>query len=359
MPAITITPASVAAGGSGYTLQRYYRRLADELGFYLPTVTTAQASVGEASRIALSTELRDDEDGYTPVGGRWLYVTSGAAATQQRRIVSRPAGMSGSPSAGYQGSVGAVMVSRPFEAPLAANTPVDITAPLPVRRYLGTKGLVECVNEALTRLPVEARVTITGNGAYGYDLADYPFLVHQRQTLGIEDLNASDPTAPGVASPYGYEIRLNGAERTLVTRNLYGVGSSFVLRVVVSADRLIHDGVDWTYRDNADARGLQGDTWMAACPESWVLAVAMVKALQVVTRLVVMDRTMSPEEKQQLLTLDILPRRASWARAAAKIKTHDLPAEYAPRSAPLVQGTSRGGSSMTSHADVPIERWSA
>lgn len=328
MPAITIVPASTPTG-TGFTLARYYRRLADELGFFLPTSTTAQASVGEASRIALSTELRDDEAGIDLQGGPWLYVASGTYAQTQRRIVSRP-------DTGYQGSAGAVVVSRPFAAPLAAGTTIEITAPLPVRRYLATKGLVECVNEALQLLRVEAILSVTGNGTYEYDLAAYPFLTSTNQILSFDDTVYLNPTYPAQPTPWGYEIQTNGADHTLVTQRAYSAGETIQLRVAVRADRLVYDGASWTYRDNDDAPGLQDDDWMAAAPEQWVIAFAMVKALQYVTRMVMANKGMDPDEKRMLLATDILPRRQQWARAAARIKTNEMPRPMVKRQEPMV-----------------------
>jgi hypothetical protein len=328
VPPITIiAPGTVT--GTGYTLQRYYRRLADELGFYLPTVTTAQASVGEASRIALSTELRDDEMGYDFLGGPWLYAASGAQAQTQRRIISRP-------EAGYQGSVGAVMVSRPFDAALATATQIEITSPLPVRRHLAVKGLVECINEALMLLRVEAILSVQGDGGYEHDLAAYPFLTNTNQILSFDDTVYLNPTYPAQPTPWGYEIQTSGADHTLVTQKAYSSGETFQMRVVVRADRLVYDGVNWVYRDNDDAPGLQGDDWMAAAPEQWVLAFSMVKALQYVTRLLVRDRTMDPDEKKLLLATDILPRRQQWALAAARIKTEEMPRPTVKRQEPMV-----------------------
>lgn len=328
MPSITIIPASTPTG-TGFTLQRYYRRLADELGMYLSTSVTAQASVGEATRLVLSNDVRDDEDGYMLTSGRWLYVSSGTYAQTQRRIVARP-------EAGYQGPVGAVMVSRPFSAALTAGTVVEMTSPLPVRRHLGVKGLVECVNEALMLLWTEARLVITGNGTYTYDLAGYPWLTSKTQTLGIEDTAYLDPTYPTQPSPWDYDIRVSGADHTLVTEKLYSSAETFTLKALVRGDRLVYDGTAWAYRDNDDAPGLQGDTWQAAVPEQRVLAFAMVKALQYVTRMILTDKTLDKAEQQALLAADILPRRQAWARAAAKIKLTELPVPPVQRGEPLV-----------------------
>jgi hypothetical protein len=331
MPAITIIPASVATG-TGYTLARLYRRLADELGTYLPTVTTAQASVGEASRIAISTELRDDEAGYDFLGRPWLYVASGTYAQNQRRIISR--------EAGYQGSVGAVMLSRPFDTPLATATQIEITSPLPVRRHLGVKGLVECINEALMLLRIEAILQVTGDGGYEHDLAAYPFLTNTNQILSLDDTAYLDPTYPAQPSPWGFEIQTNGADHTLVTQKAYSAAESFNLRIIIRADKLVYDGATWAYRDNDDAPGLQDDDWQTAAPEQWVLAFAMVKALQYVTRLVQADKTMDPDEKKMVLATDILPRRQQWALAAARIKTVEMPRPPVRRAEPLVTTSS-------------------
>jgi len=325
----TLIVPSAPPGGTGPTLATYRRRLADELGFWLQTATTATPSGGDPSRVVLADELRDDEVGYDLVGGLWLYVAWGGLAGTQRRIVRQA-------DVGYQGALGAVVVSRPFSSPLAAGATIEITAPLPVKRHLQVKGLNDLVNEALARIWVEARLPIAGNGTASYDLAAYPWLTSVEQVRGIYDTRWAAPGQAAELSPWGYRLVTNGATRTLVTEDSYTAADTFEMAVLVRADRLVYDGAAWSYLTTP---GLIDDADQAAAPEAWVLAFGMVKALQYLTRLTLLDRALDQKTKQAMLA-DLLDRRRTWAAAAKQIKLESFPKPLAERTRPLVSGTS-------------------
>lgn len=322
----TVVTPTIAPVGTGVTRLTYWQALADALGSWHETVVSETATSGEAARYVLADELRDDEAGYEHLGAGWLYVRTGDQAGTQRRIVSRP-------EVGYQGPDGAVMLSRPLDGVVEAGSVVDVTNPFPVLRHLGVKGLVTCVDEALACCRVEARITFTGNGGYGYSLAAYPWLRHVGQTAGIYDNQYLIVDTPNVINPSStYTIAANGVDRTLVTMNSYAADQTFDLAVLVRGDQLVYDGATWSYPTTP---GLQGDDWQAAASEHWVLAFGMVKALDALTRLVRQRRDLSREDKAEWMA-EILESRKVWYRAARRIQVYELPKPPAARSEPMV-----------------------
>lgn len=313
--------------GSGPTLLRLRSRLADEIGFYHSTTVSDTGDNGDAARVVIADEFRDDEIGYEHNAAVWLYAQNGAQAGVQRRIIAQP-------EAGYLGSMAAMQVSRPFTAALASGVTVELTSPLPVKRHLGIKGLNELLNEGLARIWTEVRLTITGNSTYSYSLAAYPWLQTYEQTRGIWDYRSGGTTNPSELSAAGYRLVKNGAGVSLVTNALYTSSETFELAVIVRADRYVSDGTTWAYTATP---GLLGDAYQAACPEEWAIAFAMVKALQYLTRLVMKDKRLSKEEKAERLS-DILPRRRTWALTAASILMDEMPQPIQEATTPLVVG---------------------
>lgn len=320
-PAITVT-------GTGTTLQAYYRRLAAELGFWQLTVTSAEASGGDAARVVIANELRDDEMGYGLLGAPWLYVASGDQAMTQRRMLDPRQADGG---VGYQGPLGALVLSRPFDAALESNAQIEASSPLPIRDHLGVRGIVTFCNEALARIWVEARASFTGNGTYEHDLAAYPYIKIRRQMRGIYDTVWTSAGYPAELSPFDYRVVTNGVTRTLITNQAYTTADTFSVDVAVRADALVYDGSAWVY---TTVPGLQEDDWQAAALIEHVCAFGMVKALQYLSRYVKMTRNLSSDEKSGWLE-DIADRRRIWGPAAAKIKMDEMP-EPMPDRAPSV-----------------------
>lgn len=318
--------SSVTVTGTGVTLQTYRRRLADELGFWQATSVSTLASNGEAARVILADELRDDEMEHQFLGSPWLYVQNGAQAGVQRRIVSQP-------GVGYVGQHGALMLSRPFDAAIASGTVVEVSSPLPMVRHMGIKGLRDCVNEALARIWVKARITAVGNGTYSYDLAAYPWLTDPDQLNRIEDSFFYGTSIPVTRSPFDYRIVVNGVDRTLVLTTIYESTATFVLDVFVRADRLVYDGSSWSF---VTTPGLQNDTYQAAPPEDMVCAFGMVKALQTVRRVLLANRTMDKQERAEHLG-ENGRRIMTYARLSARIKREQMPKPDSVPMKPLVQ----------------------
>lgn len=336
MPIPLVMPYPGTSGGA--TRSDLVDMLADELGFFQPCTTTGAASGGDPTRVAISDELRDDEVGYDwGVSGQWLYVADGAQAGAQRRILMQP-------DVGYQGQRSAVVVSRPFAAALASGVALKVTSPLPVVRSNGTKGLAECIDEALGMILVPARITMTGNATYAYDLADYPWLTDMSMVRGFYDSRWGDSTAEPAQTGFGGRIVQDGVSRTLVTESLYQTTDAWYLDVIVPADRLVYDGAGWDYTTTP---GLLEDEYATAAPARWVLAFAMVTALRYLERLVRMRGGVSPDDRRAAVE-DIQRRRRQYARAAADIKMNEFPRPMLPRSKPLVWGATSAWS--------PVER---
>lgn len=300
--------------GSGPTLLRLRNRLADEIGFYHSTTVSDTGDNGDASRVVVANEFRDDEVGYEHHAAMWLYARDGAQAGEQRRIITQP-------DAGYLGSMAAMQVARPFAAALQAGTTIEITSPLPVKRTLAIKGLNECINEGLSRIWVEIRVPITGDGTYSYSLAGYPWLTRDGQTRGIYDYRTRGLNYPTELSVAGYRLVKSGGAISLVTNSLYSSDESFELSALVRADRYVSDGTTWAY---AATPGLLGDAYQAAVPEEWAVAFAMVVALRQLTKMALANKRMDKSERQLVLS-EIMERRRQWSNAVNVIKLTEFP----------------------------------
>jgi hypothetical protein len=322
-----ILPSDLSGGG--IPLRTYRNPLADELGFLLETSVRVAAAHTSARRVVLADDFRDDEAGseLLPGGGGYLYVRTGDEAGTQNRIIATS-------EAGYDGPRGMVTLARPFAAPLAAGTVVEVTSPLPVKRYGGVKGLDDCINEALARLPVIARITLTGSGYDQYSLEDYPWLTHEDQIVGIYDRSSGASSLYALApSAYGFRIDGDGVARTLVTERTYSAADTVELAVAVPGDRLIYDGAQWTY---AAEPGLQDENDRGAAPEHWVVAFGMVKALQFLERMVL--RQGGDREARLDAVREIRDRKDTWDLTAKRIMLHEFPRAVARRTGSALAG---------------------
>jgi hypothetical protein len=315
MPGPFVFPASGTL--SGIPLAAYRADLASRLGEYERLTVSTTAASGDAARLVIADEVRDDEEERARWAGGYLYAAGGTEAGVQRRILRD----------GYEGPQGALRVSRPFASPLRVGTPVELTRPLPVKRHLGVVGIDDCVNEALDRIVVEARIPFTGNGSHAYDLSPYPFIQRPDQIDGVYDwLAGSASTDNPVRSAATIGLRQMGSTRYLETDWLYATSDSFQVAVLVSARRLVKQNGSWGYSDG----GLVADDDEAAAPLDWVRAFGMLMALRHTMDMTVRDRTLeAPERNLRLATLAADRRR--WALAAADIKLHSMPQPRAGR----------------------------
>lgn len=325
-----IIPSSTLSVSSSSGLLTYRRALADELGM-LHVMLVGAASAGDTTRVVLADDLRDDEAGYALWGTPWVYVTTGAQAGAQRRVLDQM-------GTGYQGPAGALLVSRQFNAALLAGTTVEITSPLPVARHLGVKGLNDCVNEALARTPAVATLTLelTGGSTDSLSLDDYPWLTHEDQILSIRDRYGVVGVNAARSTGLPYRIDADGATRSLVFGRSYSPGETVEVRVSLPGDRLIYDGSAWAFA--TDDPGLQDDDDRAAVPDHWVLAFGMVAALRFLERLVARRRDIDKDERADMLG-EIRERLAQWSITAQRLRLTEFPRGEPRRSASLLGTT--------------------
>jgi hypothetical protein len=120
-------------------------------------------------------------------------------------------------------------------------------------------------------------------------------------------------------------VESDGINRTLVTEGRPGTGEQFGLNVIVRGDRLIYNGLEWSYLSDDAPLGLHGETEKAAVPESWVLAIGMVKALETTEKMLLHGPSGMDDNARTRAVADIRSRRARWAAAAASIKRTEMP----------------------------------
>lgn len=324
MPALIFPFTSPAPSTAfGISLQAYRRDLAATLGLFEVDTVTTLATGGEAARLVLVDALRDDErddDHYSSYGDTYAYVTTGAQAGEQRRILDR----------GYEGPLGGLRVSRPFAAPLAASDQVEFSAPLPAKTIQGIKGLNAIVNEALERCRVGARLSIVGNGTLGYSLNAYPWL-REDAIDGIFDRRGWMSAQPLRRESAGFEVAVNGADLTLLTDATYSSAETFELSVLIEGGRWVKTAGTWAYTTT----GLVNDTDEASVPLHWARAFGMVKALQHLKRMTLRDHTLDKEAKGgRLATLE--DEIHHWALAAVGIERSEFPRRATRRATPIV-----------------------
>lgn len=343
MPVPQIIASSTVAG-SGPTRQTLWLRLARELGRLHLTQVSTTATHGEAARVILGDELRDDEAGYDYLPNPWVYVYSGAQSGMQRRALRD--------DARYVGNYGALTLSRPFAAAVTAGSQLAISSPLPIKAHLGVKGVIDFVGEGLERLWVVARLAFTGNATYSYDLAAYPWLTQYEQTRGIYDTRFLSSTQPPRLSSLGYRISTNGVTRALIPQTLYNTSETFYLEVLVRGDRLVYDGASWSYLDTP---GVTDDTYQVAADIEHVVAIGMAKALAYLMELTEEDESLGDTVRARRLAR-YQRRRAVWGRAAANVILEEMPTPLPEVTDSMVSGAYVGGPSdwVTPARDVPL-----
>ena len=310
-----VIPVSVPSG-VGTTRRRYRRRLADEMGQWMETTTSAVASHGDPARVVLADELRDDESGYEFAARDWLYVRDGAQQDTQRRILSQT-------DVGYQGARGAFVVSRPFNAALAEGVTIEATSPLPCKRHAGVKGYNDFVNEALTLCRVVARLTFTGNGTNQQSLAAYPFVYSDDDIHGLYETDWSGVSSAPVPTASAPTVASNGITRTLVLPRAYATSETYYLDVLVRGDRLVYDGSAWGYL-TGETTGLSADTHQGAAPEGWVVAFGAAKGFEYLLELTGKDETLSDAVRERRMS-SYERRRVRWTRTANRIRMYAFP----------------------------------
>ena len=315
MSYVLVVPSGNATG-SGPTVLRARQVIGEELGWWGDYRVSTEVSLSpEASSSVVVDELQDDDEGMAALDGAYVYVRTGNQAGAQRRIVRDR----------FDGSLGAMIVGRIFNAPLEVGDRVEISYPLPVRRHVDRKGLIDLLEEAADRMVVDARIALEGTGSTGISLADFPWLHAYEQTRGVYDSRRSfSATEPTLLSPYAYNLAQDGADVTLQTSVTYSSGEAFELAVVAPGNRLLNDGTAWGYFDPHTLVDTADDTWQLACPEHWIRAFGVTKGLQHLITLTMRDRTITDEAVRQRMVADHQRRLPTYARAAARIVQNEF-----------------------------------
>lgn len=321
------------SSGAGTTRRIYRRALGDELGEFAVLTVSATPSTGttpDAGRQVLVTALGSDGVDVARFDGAYVYVADGAQAGEVRRVLDGT----------FDGPIGSLLLDRPFSAPLASGTEIELSSPLPGGRHLTIKGLNEMVNEGLSRVRVLGRLVLTGDGSYSHDLDDYPWLTSADQIRGIYDwfygISTSDPA---LLSPYAYDVRADGAGRALQTFHAYASGDTFEVEAFVRGDRLVARSGTWAYVD--DPAGLVADEDMAAAPLHWVVAFGMRQALRHLIVKTRSDRTIPRDEKNDMIAGPggYAERLRAWRMAAVKIKLEEFPQPLGRRTEPMLMAS--------------------
>lgn len=314
-----------ATVGTGTSLGTLVDELADQLGLFLPTTVSSLVAAGDTTRYVLADDFEDADNTPGGWGPSYLYVVDGVSAGFQSRIQD----------AGDLGHLGGVRLARALPAALEVNTSLKITSPLPVRRYRNVKGLDQCIDEALGRVWVEARLPLTGNGTRTYDLASYAYLADELQALGIYDQRTCRSSGVLELSLAGYRFVRDGAAFSLVTDLTYSASEAFELALLVRADRLVYDGSAWSYVAY-DQRGLRDHAdYQTAADPKWVLAAAMVKALEAWRKLAVLAGREQDRPAAAAIVADIDDRRRHWVGVEAAIRRTVLPVRRVRRTEPF------------------------
>jgi hypothetical protein len=228
-------PPLIVPGSStsrGVSLLRYRQRLADSLGYYATARVSQLAASLEGERRILTSDFISDQASPDRFDGLFVYVLDGLQAGAVRQLVGGT----------YDGTLGALVVDRPFDAALAVGTHVELGV-LPASRYLGQAGFREVINLALEELTVIDRVSITATAqTIEYSLANYPWPIKGVGKLYDPRTSTTDRLRE-TSQPWSFT---NDAESPLLTLNsAYAAGDVFILELHRPASTRIRQGGAW------------------------------------------------------------------------------------------------------------------
>lgn len=315
MPAPIVVLSTTTPDGIGPTRKDYRRAIGQAIGRHrVFTVTSTPSGHPDADREVVIAAL--SRDGHPPgrLDGSFLYACDGVDLDETRAI------MGGTFAAG----IGSVLVDAPYSTPLASGTEVEISWPLPGGPWMDIRSLNDFVQDALDRIVVPLRITMTGNGTRSYSVGlDYPYLYGPDSIIGVADSRGITTGYPTENSIYPAEIRRSGVGMTLVTGELYSTSETFEVVIAIPASRWVYDGTAWGYV-TGNPQSLSYDSWQAAAPIGWVQAFGAAKALEWMITEVEADEDL--DDKARSRRLDALQRRyEKWLTAAADIKATKFP----------------------------------
>lgn len=178
-PAVTTTTIS-----TDRCSQRTIReRLGPDLGLYLTGSITTVAANFEAERYLISSDVRSDAAPADLFDNLWVYIRDGDQVGAVRKLI---------PGA-YDAPLGALVVDRPFLAPLAGGDTFEVSM-LPVTGYLGVGGMNDAINQGLALLPLIDKMTLTSDGTQRVSLADYQWPIKRIRRILVP--STTDDDAP-------------------------------------------------------------------------------------------------------------------------------------------------------------------
>lgn len=229
------------AGGAtiGDSLATIRGRLAETLGHHgVGTVTTLAAGL-EADKRLISTAYQSDQLPPESLDGLFVHIRDGAEARSSRRIVN----------GSFDGPLGALVVDRPYAAPLAEATVFEVSV-LPGEKYQGIEGLRPIINLALEELPVIdlVSITITSTGGVAdtqYSLASYAWPIKAVGRVFYPRTSTTSERRREI--PRGqWELVLNAHEPILSFTSLpASVGQAVEVELHRPADTWIKTGGTW------------------------------------------------------------------------------------------------------------------
>ena len=225
---------------------------------------SSSAAVGvDAARTVICADLVDDTDGGTLYEGGWLYARDGNVAGEQRRVSSFD---------GSTGSAARWICSGPFSAIPMAHINWEFGAKLPRITHGQTPGLREIANQAIRKIWVEDRYTLTGNGTYAYTVPAW--LTRKEQIGEVYD------TTVATLNPYRTErprLRLDVESPRLELTTMYSASQTFDVQLFIEGNRRLKIGGTWAYQTSPRA-GLIDDEDEALVPMDDFLPVALAYA---------------------------------------------------------------------------------
>jgi hypothetical protein len=302
---------------AGHTRTEYRRAIGQKLGMFrvANVVATAPSDDPDAAYRVRANVLRSDRQSPDRFNNRFVYVADGDQQGEQRRFIDGQ----------HDDHLGSALVDTAYTSPLADQTEIEISYPLPSGDWGDYPSLNEIVDETLSQLWVRRRISFTGNGSYSYSLGAYPWLDSTERIVALVDSigvpTGGNPTTAATA----WRVRYQGDTRYLETDLSYQTTDTFEVETYQPANTLIRVNGSW-----GDADGFTADTDEAAAPVYLVRALGLALAYE---RL--MTRAQWDDEfKPALATLE--KNYVRWGKVAARLKW-EMP--RGTESTPLVSGS--------------------
>lgn len=262
------TPVILTGGPSaqtGATLATYVDRLAETLGYYATGTITTQAASVDAERTLISDDLQSDQQPPEHADGLYVWIRNGAEALSPRKVVD----------GALDGSLGSLLVDRPYAAPLAVGTAFCV-AVLPGAKYQGAEGLVHILNLALEQLPVIDVVQMTAvANQTEYSLTGYSWPIKRVNRVFYPRTSTTGERRREVSRGYWGFTNDADAPALSFASLPFSAGDTFEIELLRPANTWIKSGGTW-----GDSTGLAAEADEALYDPKTVVAQARPIALQ-------------------------------------------------------------------------------